>query len=75
MRAPPGGEATRGLSGMAKDRSAKAEKQLSAAKALARELAATLDINASLRLWDGSLTPLGRNVTGPFEIAISDAGV
>jgi len=60
---------------MAKDTSAKAEKQLSAAKALARELADTLDIDASLRLWDGSLTPLGRNVTGPFELSISDAGV
>ncbi|HWK38321.1 MAG TPA: cyclopropane-fatty-acyl-phospholipid synthase family protein [Hyphomicrobium sp.] len=60
---------------MAKDKSAKAEKQLSAAKALARELADTLDINASLRLWDGSLTPLGRNVTGPFEISIADAGI
>ena len=42
---------------------------------LARELAGKLDLNASLRLWDGSLTPLGNNVTGPFEISIADAGV
>ncbi|MDH4981805.1 cyclopropane-fatty-acyl-phospholipid synthase family protein [Hyphomicrobium sp. D-2] len=60
---------------MAKDKSAKAAKQLAAAKALARELAGTLDLNASLRLWDGSVTPLGGNVTGPFEISIADAGV
>jgi cyclopropane-fatty-acyl-phospholipid synthase len=60
---------------MAKDKSEKAERQLAAAKELARELGDKLDLNASLRLWDGSLTPLGKNVTGPFEISIADAGV
>lgn len=60
---------------MTKDKSGKAERRLAAAKALASELGNTLDLNASLRLWDGSLTPLGRNVTGPFEITIADAGV
>lgn len=62
-------------SGMSKNDSGKAERQLAAAKELARELGSKLDINASLRLWDGSVTPLGKNVTGPFEISIANAGV
>lgn len=53
----------------------KAGRQLEAARGLARGLAEKLDLNASLRLWDGSLTPLGGNVTGPFEIRIADPGV
>jgi len=57
---------------MAKDKSAR---QLEAIRGLARELSARLDLNASLRLWDGSRVPLGRNVTGPFEIAIAGPGV
>ena len=60
---------------MAKDKSEKAARQLEAARGLARELGSKLDLNASLRLWDGSLTPLGKNVTGPFELIIADAGV
>ena len=62
-------------SAMGKDKSGKAARQLEAARGLARDLAGKLDLNASLRLWDGSLTPLGANVTGPFEISIADAGV
>ncbi len=46
-----------------------------AARELATELGAKLDLNASLKLWDGSLTPLGSNVTGPFQIAIAGPGV
>ena len=53
----------------------KAERQLEAARGLARELGATLNLDASLRLWDGSRVPLGENVTGPFEIAIAGPGV
>ena len=53
----------------------KAVRQLEAAQGLARELAGQLDLNASLRLWDGSLTPLGANVTGPFELKIAHPGV
>ena len=60
---------------MAKDKAVKAARQLEAARGLARDLAGKLDLNASLRLWDGSLTPLGKNVPGPFEISIADAGV
>ncbi len=53
----------------------KAARQLAAAKELATELGAKLDLDASLRLWDGSRTPLGANVTGPFEISIAGPGV
>lgn len=53
----------------------KAERQLQAARELANELAATLNLNASLRLWDGTRISLGENVTGPFEIRIAGPGV
>jgi cyclopropane-fatty-acyl-phospholipid synthase len=56
-------------------RSGKDDKRLETVRQIATELAAKLDLNASLRLWDGSRTPLGANVTGPFEIAIANAGV
>jgi cyclopropane-fatty-acyl-phospholipid synthase len=51
------------------------ERRLEAARGLAAELGAKLDLDASLRLWDGSRTPLGSNVTGPFEIRIAGPGV
>ena len=57
---------------MAKD---KAARQLEAVRGLARDLGDKLDLNASLRLWDGSSVPLGRNVTGPLEISIAGPGV
>lgn len=50
-------------------------KQLQAATALIAEFADRLDLDASIRLWDGSLHPLGRNVTGPFAITIARPGV
>jgi cyclopropane-fatty-acyl-phospholipid synthase len=52
-----------------------AERQIEAAKQLIGEAAAKLDLNASVRLWDGSRVPLGTNVTSPFEISISGPGV
>lgn len=51
------------------------QQQLDAAKALIRDLAAKLDLNASVRLWDGEKVPLGRNVTSPFELKIAGPGV
>ncbi len=57
---------------MAKD---KAARQLEAIRGLARELGDRLDLDASLKLWDGSRVPLGRKVTGPFEISIPGPGV
>ena len=52
-----------------------AERQLESARALIAQVAQTLDLNASVRLWDGSTVPLGANVTGPFEIHIANPGV
>ncbi|MGQ0673929.1 MAG: class I SAM-dependent methyltransferase [Hyphomicrobium sp.] len=51
------------------------EKQLAAARALVTELGQKLDLDAHVRLWDGSRVPLGSNAKGPFEIAINDPGV
>lgn len=51
------------------------QRRLDAARALARDLANTMDVNASVRLWNGETIPLGRNVTSPFEISIANAGV
>ncbi|MEO0619532.1 MAG: class I SAM-dependent methyltransferase [Pseudomonadota bacterium] len=51
------------------------DRQLNAARGLARDLAEALDINASLKLWDGSLVALGQNVTSPLTIGISEPGV
>src|ERR1700730_18637256 len=60
---------------MAADNSGKAARQLEAIRGLARELGEKLDLDASLRLWDGSRGPVGPNVTGPFEIAIAGPGL
>lgn len=50
-------------------------KRLAAAKGLIEELAQSLDIDAFVRLWDGSRIPLGRNAKGNFDIVINDPGV
>lgn len=50
-------------------------RQLEAVRGLIRDLAAGLDADVSVRLWDGSVEPLGNNVTSPLEIAISGPGV
>ncbi len=49
-------------------------KQLAAAREIAAEAARTLDLDASVRLWDGTRLPLGQNVTGPFEIVLNSPG-
>ncbi|MEQ1717669.1 MAG: cyclopropane-fatty-acyl-phospholipid synthase family protein [Hyphomicrobium sp.] len=51
------------------------QKQIESARALVRELSETLDLDAFVRLWDGSRLPLGKNASGPFEIQIADPGV
>jgi cyclopropane-fatty-acyl-phospholipid synthase len=51
------------------------ERQLAAARQLVGILAERLDLDASVRLWDGSHLPLGRRVSGPFVIAIATPGV
>jgi cyclopropane-fatty-acyl-phospholipid synthase len=50
-------------------------RHLAAARELIALLAAQLDLNASVRLWDGSRVPLGRQVSGPFEIIIANPRV
>lgn len=50
-------------------------KQTAAAANLIARLAARLDLDASVRLWDGSVHPLGREVTSGFEIRIASPGV
>lgn len=54
---------------------ATSDRQIAAATALIGEAARNLDLNASVRLWDGSRHPLGALVTGPFEISIAHPGV
>jgi cyclopropane-fatty-acyl-phospholipid synthase len=50
-------------------------RQLAAAKRLIGDLGEKLDLDAHVRLWDGSRTPLGRNAAGPFELSIAGPGV
>ncbi|MEM7775048.1 MAG: cyclopropane-fatty-acyl-phospholipid synthase family protein [Pseudomonadota bacterium] len=51
------------------------EALLSRAEQIAREIARLLDANLSLRLWDGQVVPLGKNVTSELCISISSPGV
>jgi cyclopropane-fatty-acyl-phospholipid synthase len=50
-------------------------RQLTAARKLAAEIGAHLDVDASVQLWDGSRVPLGRSVTSPLTIGITRPGV
>lgn len=42
---------------------------------LIAEVATKLDVDMSIRLWDGSIHPLGPNVTGPLTLIINHPGV
>ncbi|MCC7335555.1 MAG: class I SAM-dependent methyltransferase [Pirellulaceae bacterium] len=53
----------------------RSEKQLASIKEVCQRLAEKLDARISLRLWDGSLHPLGSNVLEGYEISISGPGV
>lgn len=46
-------------------------RQIEAATNLIRDFAGRLNVDASVRLWDGSVHPLGEDVTSPFEIVIN----
>ncbi len=61
--------------GLAQMPSAKDARLLSAARKLAELVAERLDVDASVRLWDGSLVPLGDAVRGPFTISLAGPGV
>ncbi|MGH6814527.1 MAG: class I SAM-dependent methyltransferase [Hyphomicrobiaceae bacterium] len=56
-------------------RSDRDDRLLAAARALVREVAGVLDLDVSVRLWDGSLVPLGRAVASPLTLTIADPGV
>ena len=51
------------------------EKQLEAVRALVRDVAAKLDVNAWVRLWDGSRLPLGAAPSSNLEISIASPAV
>jgi cyclopropane-fatty-acyl-phospholipid synthase len=50
------------------------DKRLVAARRIAEEFARHLDVDLSVRLWDGSRIPLGRNVTSDLAIAFNSPG-
>lgn len=51
------------------------QRQLDAARDVVARLAGRLDLDLTVRLWDGSRHALGSEVTSPFEIRINDPGV
>ncbi len=53
----------------------KSDRHLTAAKSVIAALKDKLDINVSVKLWDGSINPLGHNVTSNLYISIADPGV
>lgn len=57
------------------DDAIRSARQLEAAKELISDLATKVDASVGIRLWDGSLHPLGRDAAPKLEIAISGPGV
>src|SRR5258706_15143149 len=53
----------------------KGNRQIEAARELVRLVAEELDPDASVRLWDGSTVPLGRDVKSSFALSIAGPGV
>ena len=51
------------------------DKHHAAAKALVEDLSRHLDLDASVRLWDGTLVPLGSDVKSDLAITIASPGV
>ncbi|TWT67060.1 SAM-dependent methyltransferase [Allorhodopirellula solitaria] len=52
-----------------------AKTQLASITDVLQAVAGPLDLNVSVRLWDGNVVPLGPHVDGPLVIAISGPGV
>lgn len=50
-------------------------RQLAAAREIVSDIAGRIDIDAWVRLWDGSRVPLGREAKSDLEIVIADPGV
>lgn len=62
------------IRGNAKKR-AREERQLAVVRGLIADLGRQLDVDVSVRLWNGERLPLGQRATGPLEIRINDPGV
>lgn len=52
-----------------------AQTQLDSIKEVLRTVADPLEMNVSVRLWDGEVIPLGSNVDGKYTIVLSGPGV
>ncbi len=52
-----------------------AESQINSIKTMLESIAEPLDLNVSVRLWNGDLVPLGTNVDGRYTIGLSGPGV
>ncbi|QDT11189.1 SAM-dependent methyltransferase [Planctomycetes bacterium K23_9] len=52
-----------------------AEKQLNSVKDILDQVAGPLDLNASVKLWNGDIIPLGNNADGKYTIEITSPGV
>ncbi|TWT80863.1 Methoxy mycolic acid synthase MmaA3 [Planctomycetes bacterium CA13] len=52
-----------------------AQSQLNSIKEILQTVAGPLDLNVSVRLWDGEVVPLGNSADGQFTIALSGPGV
>jgi cyclopropane-fatty-acyl-phospholipid synthase len=52
-----------------------AETQLSSIKEILNSVAEPLDLNVSVRLWNGDVIPLGKEVDGKYTIGVSNPGV
>ncbi len=52
-----------------------AETQLDAIKEVLNSVAEPLDLNVSVRLWNGDVVPLGNRVDGRYTISVSGPGV
>jgi len=55
--------------------SSREQQQLQAARRIFEHLAESLDTRFSVRLWDGSTVPLGKDIDPRFFISISGPGV
>ncbi len=51
------------------------DRKLAAARQMVEDLARHLDLDVSVRLWDGTLVPLGSGVTSDLAITIASPGV
>ena len=59
----------------AKPSAQQSARQLGAARSIIAEIAFALNLDASVRLWDGSVVPLGSDVKSPLTLTIASPGV